>query len=377
MDRDRPVVLFAGGGTGGHVCPALAVSECLSDMEFGPGVYFACSSRVIDSQILNDAGVVYKKLPMQVYPSNKMKLPMFGLSYLRSCRRVSRLMRRNNVKCVVSMGGFVSVPVVNVAHHRGIPVVMVNLDSVPGKANRLIGGRGARVLSVYDIELPGVLNIEGITMPLRRSAISPYDRKQAHKELGFNPNKPLLFICGGSHGAQSLNEMMVELMKNDDVVEALSGWQILHLTGVGDVGIVQDAYLNRHLDATVKSFVTKMGLTWGASDLAISRGGAGSVAEVCANAVPTMFFPYPHHSDMHQRSNAKPLVDADCAMLFDDAVVASDNADQVAEMLIELLGNEKRREGMRENLRGMSCRNGAEAVVDVVMDVLNNGRDVI
>ena len=112
MFSDRSVVLFAGGGTGGHICPALAVSERLAEIESGMGFQFVCSTRAIDAEILSEAGVSYKALPMCAFPQSKTGLIGFAWNYVRSRRRVSRLMRQKNVRCVVSVGGFVSVPVV-------------------------------------------------------------------------------------------------------------------------------------------------------------------------------------------------------------------------------------------------------------------------
>ncbi len=367
MTDDNPIILFAGGGSGGHLFPALAVAEQIQRRKPEVGIHMACSDRPIDRSILEEREIDFTAIPMRPMPRKIGDWPSFIMDYLGSRRMVRRLLRRMDVRCIVSTGGFVSGPVVLAGHRMGLPTVLLNLDAVPGKANRMLARRASMVFSVYPTQDLENQNIHHIPMPLTTRSIGPTDRQRARRSLGFVPEKQLLLIGGGSQGASTINEMMVELLERQSLRQALADWQIMHLAGVEQAEALQQAYLMHRLDATVTPFTDRMGLAWAGADLAINRAGAGTVAEVTANATPTIFIPYPHHDDDHQRLNAQPLIDAGGALLMVDRKDAATNANQMAEPLERLLNNPGHRQIMRDNLRRLYRGNGA---VDVAVAVL-------
>jgi UDP-N-acetylglucosamine--N-acetylmuramyl-(pentapeptide) pyrophosphoryl-undecaprenol N-acetylglucosamine transferase len=350
----------------------LAIAEQIQRRKPEAAVHIACSDRPIDRSVLEEREIDFTPIPMRPMPRKLNDWPSFMMDYLSSRRTVRRLLRRMDVRCVVSTGGFVSGPVLLAAHRVGLPIVLLNLDAVPGKANRMLARRASMVFSVYLADDLEADNIHHIPMPLPTQSIGPTDRNRARRSLGFIPEKPLLLIGGGSQGASTINDMMVELLECQPVCQALADWQIMHLAGVEQAEDLQQAYLMHRLDATVTPFTDRMGLAWAAADLAINRAGAGTVAEVTANATPTIFMPYPHHEDDHQRLNAQPLIDAGGALLMVDRKDAAANAKQMAEPLVRLLGNPAHRQVMRDNLRRLYRGNGA---VDVAVAVLKQIQD--
>ena len=150
--------------------------------------------------------------------------------------------------------------------------------------------------------------------------------------------------------------------------------QVLHQAGDKDIASLSAAYEGAGVPAAVVPYIESMGRAWGAADVAIARAGAGTVGEVWANRVPTVFLPYPHHADDHQRANALPLADAGGAVLLRDAIDGSANAAALAPVLAELLGDSARREQMRVKLGGLGPADGAEVVARLVLDELARSR---
>lgn len=374
MSESNPTILFAGGGTGGHLFPSLAIAQRLPESVAGdPAValrsHFLCSDRQIDASILQKAGVQFTPLPVKPLPRGPLAAIRFVLSYWKSRSIAKQLIRTMNAKAIVAMGGFVSGPVVSAARSLGVPVMMVNLDAVPGKANRWLAGKCDHLFTVYPTDQLGTRRVDLVPMPLRQSCLASGDRASCRAAMGLDPERPVLLVTGASQGAESLNQMMIELLSRVPVQAMLARWQLLHLAGPGRDGDVRKAYEEAGLRHVVLDFCDTMGQAWGAADLAISRAGAGSVAEAVANAVPTVFLPYPHHKDQHQRLNAAPIVEACGAVLFDDHVDPVENADRLQMPIMQIMDNPDRLERMRANLRRIHPGDGATRLAREALDL--------
>ncbi len=353
--------MFAGGGTGGHLYPSLAIAERLRERAPQLDVLFMCSSRPIDRRILNQAGQRFVTLPVVGWPRNPLKLPGFVYRFKKSEWSARQHLRREGIGCVVAMGGFVSGPVVFAAKRLGIGVVMVNLDATAGKANRKLAPICDEVLSVYENVGLGAPS-EPVGFPVRRAALAASQSGSSRRsDVGLT-----LLVTGASSGAQSINEAMIELARRGE----LDGWRILHLTGEGRHVPVAAAYQQAGLDADVRGYLDEMGAAWGAADLAISRAGAGSVGEAVANGVPTVFLPYPYHRDEHQKRNAAPYEQAGAAVVCKDLVDPRANADQLAPILRRFREDPAQLAAMREKIEPFSVADGAQTVAEKVLQRL-------
>jgi UDP-N-acetylglucosamine--N-acetylmuramyl-(pentapeptide) pyrophosphoryl-undecaprenol N-acetylglucosamine transferase len=353
-------ILFAGGGTGGHIFPNVAVVERLHEQLLPVTPHFLVSDRPLDGQILAKHHLAFTVLPAQPFSLQPRKLFAFIKSFRESERLAAKTIVQTRAAAMIATGGFVCAPAVAAAQKMQIPVALVNLDAVPGRANKLMANRATEVFTVYPQEnLP---RAQCIGMPLRRSAVSDMPAAKARRQIGLDPDKETLLITAGSQGASTINQMMIELCSRTEPRKAFADWQILHLTGVHEREDVAAAYREAGLSATVEAFYTGMGLAWSAASLAISRAGAGSVAEAWVNAVPTIFLPYPFHRDEHQRHNTEPLVNQGAALLLRDEVDPETNVAQLTGPLVALMRNAVQRSLMRQALRETRPADGATSL---------------
>ena len=327
---------------------------------------FACSTRRIDADMLNEAGATFHPIPAESPSLAPRRLVRYVRSLAPTRRAVRELFDGRKVACVVSLGGFVTPPVVAEAVRRKVPVLLVNLDATPGRANRWVARRASETVSAVPVpQLPGFASAI-VGMPIRRSAIAPASAESCREELGLDPGLPVLLVTGASQGAQTINDTMQALARTS--AAAFEHWQVLHLCGAG--GAVADlvkAYREAGVRAAVLPFLHRMGLAWGAAEMAISRAGANSVAEAQANHVPTIFVPYPWHKDLHQRENAQPLVDAGAAEISLDQIDVQRNLAGLGAQVLSLMHDAGRRMEMR---RALQLRDSGDAAQRIAHRVL-------
>lgn len=366
MDVIRPVVLLAGGGSGGTVLPGVAVAEALAD---DIDCVAAISDRPVDVRVLAGSG-----LPSIVLPARPPSIrPRGGIAFLLGWRRsvaaAGAELDRRGVRGVVALGGFVAPPVVAAARSRRIPVLAFNLDAVPGRAMQWIGARATCHCSAVPLaaELLAAprrgpfATAPVVGRPIRRAARapSPPDPAASRRALGLDPDRSTLLVTGASQGARSLG--LVALAAATQAPAAFAGWQVIHLVGDHDPGPIRDAWAGAAVPAFVTEHLPHMGAAWGAASLALSRAGAGSVAEIAAGTVPSILLPYPWHRDRHQWRNAEPLVKLGGAEVMDDAIDPVANA-PVVDRLIELMTDPDRLDRMRAALSRATGTDGASAV---------------
>jgi UDP-N-acetylglucosamine--N-acetylmuramyl-(pentapeptide) pyrophosphoryl-undecaprenol N-acetylglucosamine transferase len=357
--------LFAGGGSGGHISPGLAIAERLIERAPEGRVLFACSTRPIDARMLTEAGVEHLALPAMPLSPRPAALVRFLRALRRSRLECREALHRHRVDHVIALGGFVAAPAVLAARSLDIRTTLLNLDHPPGKANRWLARRCDRILTAIELPTTPHFAERVVGMPIRRRAMAPGDRATCRARLHLEPERPVLLVTGASQGAASINRFMQAMVESrpDD----FAGWEILHLAGEGAADQTRQVYAHCGVSARVESFLDEIGLAWGAAELAVSRAGASSVAEAAANAVPTLFLPYPYHRDRHQANNARPLVEAGGAVIVDDRIDAQANASEAGQVLSALMNEETRRSGMRKILRAQRPADAAAAIAALLL----------
>ncbi|MGV6814197.1 MAG: UDP-N-acetylglucosamine--N-acetylmuramyl-(pentapeptide) pyrophosphoryl-undecaprenol N-acetylglucosamine transferase [Phycisphaerales bacterium] len=360
--------LFAGGGTGGHIYPALAIIEQLKHLDPTCQAHILCSHRAIDSTILNTAAVPFT--PIDAMPLSKRigGITRFLRAWRPSIRQTKDQIRQLQSLCdqvtLVAMGGFVAGPAASAARSMGVPVVLVNLDAVPGKANRLIAKKAEIIYTAAAIE--GFANWKRVHPIVRNQLSASMDQAQARAAYGLDANTKTLLITGGSQGATSINAYVRTLIYQ--YPEAFNHWQLIHQVGEKmpepELIAYRDLCAQHGINAWIERYIDSMGQALASADLVMARCGAGTVAECWAARVPALFFPYPYHADEHQKHNAQPLAKANCAIILDDHIEADANMHAHAERILELLIGPDRLESMSRGFDALGSPDGARTIAE-------------
>ncbi|MFZ9881691.1 MAG: UDP-N-acetylglucosamine--N-acetylmuramyl-(pentapeptide) pyrophosphoryl-undecaprenol N-acetylglucosamine transferase, partial [Phycisphaerales bacterium] len=232
MSAAKASILLAGGGSGGHIAPGLAIAERLRECAPEVGVVFACSTRAVDSQMLEPTGFDYQAIPAEHLSKSPLELMRFVKAFADGRSASKELMRERHVRGVVALGGFVTGPVVSAAQSLGVPVMLLNLDATPGKANRWVAKRAVTVLSACPTPSEPNFARAVVGMPVRRAAIATLKRDECRARLGLEPGLHTLLVTGASQGAKSLNDLVALMLLRERA--AFGGWQVLHLVGSAD-----------------------------------------------------------------------------------------------------------------------------------------------
>ena len=358
-------VLLAGGGSGGHISPGLAIAEALRRADPSITCLFASSDRRIDADMLNVAGEQAIPLPARPPSLRPANLWSFLKGMQASDRIVSQVLHQKRVDAVVLLGGFVAAPVARAAKRAGVPTLLVNLDRVPGRANRWMRPRVNGVVSAVTTVAPFAEAVTG--MPVRAAAAPPGDPAYCREILGLPKNDPVLVITGASQGATTINTILPALFRDHPRLAAR--WQILHLSGPSNAAPVRLAWEGNEHQVTVLEFCHHMGAIWGAADLVVSRAGACSVAEIEHAGVPAVYLPYPHHRDQHQRRNAEPAVEAGAAWLVEDSADRAATAKHLLSVLGPLLEDPPTLVSGKEAAQARSGRNAAESLAAMTLSL--------
>jgi len=350
--------VVAGGGTGGHVTPALALAERIR--ERGDSVVLLGGERGLEKRLVPEAGFELVPLPArQVMGKGLLARLQAGPALAAACASAWRLLGKRQIEIVVSVGGYASVPAVVAASLRRIPIAVVEPNAIPGRANRLAARLAARIFVQFDeaaralAAAGGGGRVRTAGIPLRSALIQAFAGGPARR----TPSAPFrLLVFGGSQGAKQINDAMLEA----SAAFADLPLEIFHQTGEADRARVADAYAKAGLAAEVAAFEPDMPRRYRWADVALCRSGALTVAELCLAALPSLLVPYPHAADDHQRANARALERAGAARVLEPAALTGT---RLAGVLHELLAAPGELANMSAAARQLARPDAAERIV--------------
>lgn len=310
-------IVFAGGGTAGHLFPGLAVADLIARSAPGMRITFAGTGKAFELREVRQAGFDYVTLACRPFPRKAREALRFVTDNVSGYYAARRYLREQNVSLVVGLGGYASVPTARAAAALDIPCLLLEQNAVPGRATRWLAPAAALVCSTYEGIRPYLRTSTRISVtgnPLRRAFI---ESQPPARTLPDRPRgKRTLLVLGGSGGAQTLNEQApLALYKAGP---ALAGWHVVHQSGTRDVESTRALYGKLGLDATVVPFIENMPQSMRASQLAISRAGGTTLAELAASGLPAILLPYPAATDDHQRKNADVFQAAGACRTLDE-----------------------------------------------------------
>jgi len=359
--------VLAGGGTGGHVQPALAVAEALVARGHDPSsVHFVGSERGMEATLVPEAGFGVTLLPGRGIQRRLTKENLGAISGIAvACWKALGVLRQRRPAVVVTVGGYAGFPPAFAALLERVPVVVVCYDAVPGAANRLI----ARFAAANAVAFPGTgLPKARVTGPPVRASVlavdrSPDGRLAACAELSLDPARLIVLATGGSLGARSVNEAVVSWChtwrdRSDLVVYHLAGDRNLDAVGgaAAAAGLFDD---DAGLDYRLVGFERRMPLLLAACDLVVARAGASTVAELAAIGLPSVLVPLPGSPSDHQTKNALALVEVGAAVMVTDSEC---NGERLGEIVGSLLSEPSVRASMAEAASRLGHRDAADQI---------------
>ncbi|MEU7785013.1 MULTISPECIES: undecaprenyldiphospho-muramoylpentapeptide beta-N-acetylglucosaminyltransferase [unclassified Amycolatopsis] len=354
-----PVVVVAGGGTAGHIEPALALADAVMRLRPDATVIALGTERGLENKLVPARGYDLELIPPVPLPRKPTpELLRLPLKVRDSVRKTRAVLDRVGADVVVGFGGYVALPAYLAARGR-VPIVVHEANKSAGLANKV----GARFAERVAVAVPGtpLPKAEVVGIPLRRS-ITSLDRAalraEARAHFGLDPDAPTLLVFGGSQGAASINNALSGAAK--DLADA--GVGVLHAHGPKNTLVVQE-FPGKPAYVPVP-YLERMDLAYAAADVAVCRSGAMTVAEVTAVGLPAVFVPLPHGNG-EQASNGRPAVDAGAALMVDDAELTPA---KVAELVVPLVTDPDRVAKMSAAAVGMGHREADETLARIVLE---------
>jgi UDP-N-acetylglucosamine--N-acetylmuramyl-(pentapeptide) pyrophosphoryl-undecaprenol N-acetylglucosamine transferase len=365
MEQGQPIrLLLTGGGTGGHLFPAIATAEALCRRLPGTKVLFVGTHRKMDTTSLAQYGFSARAIHCQGLKGKGLlslvqALILLPVAFVEALWHILRF----RPHLVVGVGGYVTGPVVAAARFLRRPTVIHEQNSVPGLANRKLGALATRIC----LSLPG----SEIFFPAGKTVLTGNPVRRQILELAGKPPRKIgeevtILILGGSLGAHRVNELVVAALTEHGGLLP-RGIQIIHQTGAADEEWVKSVYEQAGIKATVAAFFTDMAEVYAKSDLLLSRAGATTLAELAVLGKPAVLIPYPFAADDHQYKNGSYYAESGGAVVL---VEREMTARKLAETLAELVGNPGRLQKMAEAMRAKGRPDATERIVESCLEVM-------
>ncbi len=359
-------IIISGGGTGGHIFPAIAIANAISHLAPDTEILFVGASGRMEMEKVPAAG--YKIIGLDIQGLNRksiIKNLVLPFKILKSLKAARVILNNFKPDVAIGVGGYASGPLLIAAKMKRVPYIIQEQNSYAGLTNKRLGKSAEKVCVAYE----GMENFfpkEKILFtgnPIRKESVSIKGKRELGlTEFGLSADKKTILITGGSLGARTLNESLMAGLDKIVAADVQVIWQC---------GNYYFAKYNKELDdkyrkhIVIKPFLQRMDLAYAASDLVISRAGAGTIAELCVLSKPIILVPSPNVAEDHQTSNAKALVNKNAAVLIKDSAAV----EALIDSAIALLKDEAKCDLLSKNSRAMAVLNADEIIAKVVLRI--------
>ena len=358
-------VVISGGGTGGHIFPAIAIADALKRRFPKADILFIGAKGRMEMERVPKAGYPIEGLWISGF-TKEIKSLLLPLKLTDSFNRAIAILKRFKPDVVIGVGGFASGPTLMAANFLRIPTVIQEQNSYPGKTNRNVGKKAKAICVAYD-HLDQWFPAEKIHFtgnPLRANITLNGTREEAAEYFNLDPTKPVALLVGGSQGALGINKgisAQLAAFKDNDL-------QLIWQTGKTYITQAQEEVKALSLESQVKPtvFIDRMDLAYGLADVVISRAGAMSISELALVQKPVIFVPLPTAAEDHQTKNAQQLVDAEAAIMVRNA----DTEKELIPALFKLNADKELKEKLINNIGKFARPNAADDIVDVIINVI-------
>ncbi len=359
-------IIIAGGGTGGHIFPAIAIANALKKEDPDIEILFVGAKGKMEMEKVPQAGYEIKGLDIAGFNRQSL-LKNISLPYklIKSFWQVRKIMNDFKPEAVIGVGGYSTFPVLRFAQTKGIPTFIHESNSFAGKANIMLGKKADKIFVASEgmeqfFQKPKLI-ISG--NPVRRSIVdAKISREEAIRFFGLDPSKKTVLSVGGSLGAKSINEALDAHLKMFEENELQLIWQ----TGKATAARFKQSGAAKE-DIWVNDFIKEMEMAYAAADIVISRAGAMAVTELCVAGKPSVFVPFPFAAEDHQTANAMALVNKQAALIVKD-----DRAkDLLVDTVISLSKDEKLQEQLKTNIHALAITNADEIIAKEILKTIS------
>ncbi len=364
-------VIISGGGTGGHIFPAISIANAIKAKDSDAEILFIGAEGRMEMQRVPAAGFQIIGLPVRglIRPLWSPKNISVLIDFVRSKSMVKKIIKDFNPDVTVGVGGYASAPTLNAAYSLRIPCLIQEQNSYAGVTNKSLAKKARKICVAYE-GMERFFPKDRILLtgnPIRQSLSEcSYDRREAASALGLDPDRPIILIIGGSLGAKTINQ---SILGDLDLIRE-SGIQILWQTG---------KYYFESIKQQLKSspevpnlhavdFISDMDKAYAAADLVISRAGASSISELCQLGKPCVLVPSPNVAEDHQTKNAMALVSRNAAIMVTD----SESREKLIPVSVDLVKNWERLQSLSKNIKQLALFNSAEKIADEVFELVKN-----
>ncbi len=365
--RQKIKVLISGGGTGGHIFPAVSIANAVKAKRPDADILFVGAENRMEMEKVPAAGYAIKGLPVSGF-NRRNPLANFKVLWRlwKSLRQARRIVKEFNPDIAVGVGGYASGPTLWAASRRGVPTLIQEQNSYAGVTNKLLASKAKAICVAYEgMErfFPAdrlVLTGNPVRQDLCNSAIT---REEAAAFFGLNPNKKTILLIGGSLGALTLNTAVVEALPEISKSEIQFIWQC----GKGFDQRGKEAVEAAGNPENVKqmAFISRMDLAYKVADLVISRAGASSISELCLLAKPVILVPSPNVAEDHQTKNAEALSSRGAAILVRDI----EAREQLISCALSVVHDEKALQAMSREIEKLAQQDSAARIADMVLKI--------
>ena len=364
--KENLKVVISGGGTGGHIFPAIAIADALKRRFPKADILFIGAKGRMEMERVPKAGYPIEGLWISGFTKDLSALSL-PFKLVSSLTKACRILKRFQPDVVIGVGGFASGPTLKAANWLGIPTVIQEQNSYPGKTNRNVGKKAKAICVAYD-HLDQWFPVEKIHFtgnPLRANITLNGTREEAAAFFSLDATKPVALLVGGSQGALGINKgisAQLAAFKDSDL-------QLIWQTGKTYITQAQEEVKALGLENQVKPtvFIERMDLAYGLADMVISRAGAMSISELALVQKPVIFVPLPTAAEDHQTKNAQQLVDADAAIMVRNA----DTEKDLIPTLFRLKDDHELQAKMSANIGKFARPNAADDIVDQIIKVIS------
>ena len=373
--------LISGGGTGGHIFPAVSIANALRQRQSDCEILFVGANGRMEMERVPEAGYNIVGLDIQGLERRKvLRNIRIIYNFLRSRRKARQIVRSFRPDVAIGVGGYVSAAAMSAAAALGVPVVLQEQNSFAGVTNRFLAKKASKICVAYDgmERFFDKGKIVKTGNPVRQNIIAPdIDRQAAYDYFGLERDKKTILVVGGSLGAKTINDSIARHI--DALLQ--TDCQIVWQTGKNYFAAIKAKISEQGIKFTtdsanplyakrmfVSDFISQMDYAYNVADLVISRAGASSVSELCLLGKPAILVPSPNVAENHQYHNAMALVAKNAALLVEDA----EAVDNLLPQALQIVADDSRLRELSANIRQLALPNSAQAIAEVILAQIEN-----